>query len=116
MKAMEIRGHVLRRQLPTNRKNMYVYLTPEGRALKEKLVPLAEETNRISTQGVPAADVQLTRKVLLAMIENLARDELQETAGANVKANRAGLAGAGRKKSAAAEKAGGLRPDGAAAL
>ncbi len=76
MKTMEALGYITRRQLPTNKKNMYVYLTSEGRALKEKLVPLAEDANHVSVHGVSPQDVKIARQVLLAMIENLARDEL----------------------------------------
>jgi DNA-binding MarR family transcriptional regulator len=75
MKAMEALGYIHRQQLPTNRKNVYVCLTPEGRALKDVLVPLAEETNRISSIGIAQADMALARRVLLAMIGNLAQDE-----------------------------------------
>ena len=80
MKAMEALGYIVRKQLPTNKKNMYVYLTDEGRALKEKLVPMAEETNHVSVEGLSPEDIKTARKVLLAMIENLARDELVQTA------------------------------------
>ena len=76
MKAMEALGYISRKQLPTNKKNMYVYLTDEGRALKEKLVPMAEDANHVSVHGVSPKDVKTARKVLLVMIENLARDEL----------------------------------------
>ncbi|MDO8264627.1 MAG: MarR family transcriptional regulator [Gallionella sp.] len=76
MKAMEAAGYVERKQLPTNRKSVYVYLTPTGRALKEKLVPMAEETNQLSTRGISAEELSVTRKVLLAMIGNLAQDEV----------------------------------------
>lgn len=75
MKVMESLGYIVRRQLPTNRKNVYVYLTPAGRGLKEHLVPLAEDTNHISIRGVKPADVATTRRVLLAMIANLTKDE-----------------------------------------
>ena len=75
IKAMEASGYVRRSQLPSNRKNVYVHLSAKGRALKNKLVPLAEETNSISTRGVSPDEIVTTRKVLLAMIENLARDE-----------------------------------------
>lgn len=75
IQAMEAQGYVLRKQLPTNRKNVYVHLTAKGRGLKKKLVPLAEETNRISTRGVLPEDLLTTRRVLLQMIENLADDE-----------------------------------------
>lgn len=76
MKAMEAQGYIERRQLPTNRKNVYVHLTASGRALKKRLVPLAEETNRISVRKVAPADIATVRRVLLAMIANLAADEV----------------------------------------
>ncbi|MDB5964217.1 MAG: MarR family transcriptional regulator [Polaromonas sp.] len=76
MKAMESLGYVERRQLPTNKKNVYVHLTAAGRALKAHLVPLAEDANHISIRGVKPADLATTRHVLLAMIDNLAQDEL----------------------------------------
>lgn len=75
IRAMEALGYVERRQAPDNRKNVYVFLTRRGRALKRKLVPLAEEVNRVALQGVPAVEVARLRKLLLAIIENLARDE-----------------------------------------
>jgi DNA-binding MarR family transcriptional regulator len=80
MKAMQALGYITRKQLPTNKKNMYVYLTNEGRALKEKLVPMAEDANHVSVRGVSPQEVKTARKVLLAMIENLARDELVRSA------------------------------------
>ena len=75
IKAMEKLGYVARKQMPSSRKNVYVFLTPAGRALKRKLVPLAEAVNQIAIRGVPAGDVAVTRKTLLAMIENLAIEE-----------------------------------------
>jgi len=76
LKAMEKLGYVVRRQLPDSRKKVYVFLTPKGRALKGALVPLAEAVNEIAVRGIAAADVAATRRSLLAMIENLAADEL----------------------------------------
>ena len=81
MKAMEALGYVTRQQAPHNRKNVYIHLTDQGRALREVLVPLAVDTNRISTQGIAPADLATTRQVLLAMIENLAQDEAGTAAG-----------------------------------
>ena len=71
--AMEKLGYVSPRQVPGNRKNVYVYLTPKGRSLKNKLVPFAIEVNDIATQGISAAELAATRRALLAMIENLSR-------------------------------------------
>lgn len=79
MKAMEAQGYITRKQIPTNKKNVYVHLTDAGRALKKKLVPLAEQTNEISVEGLAPKDVATARKVLLAMLVNLARDESEES-------------------------------------
>jgi MarR family transcriptional regulator, organic hydroperoxide resistance regulator len=76
IKAMEELGYVTRRQAPQNRKNVYVYLTPQGRALKGKLVPLAEEVNRIATRGVAPEDIAAMRRTLALMLENLAEDPM----------------------------------------
>jgi DNA-binding MarR family transcriptional regulator len=75
VKAMEKLGFVERRQLPGNRKNVHVFLTEQGRALERKLVPLAEEVNRISVQGMSERTITIVRRSLLRMIENLAADE-----------------------------------------
>lgn len=77
--ALEKLGYITRRQLADNKKNSYVFLTPQGRALQEKLVPLAVEVNAISVQGLKESEIKTTRKVLLAIIENLARDESAST-------------------------------------
>jgi len=77
LKAMEGAGYIERRHLANNRKNVHVFLTPRGRALKAKLVPLAEEVNRVAVAGLPAGEIALLRRVLLALIENLARDEAE---------------------------------------
>jgi DNA-binding MarR family transcriptional regulator len=76
LKAMERLGYVRRRQLGGNRKKVYVLLTPKGRRLRERLVPLAEDVNRTAVRGLRPADIAVTRGVLLAIIANLARDEL----------------------------------------
>jgi DNA-binding MarR family transcriptional regulator len=75
--AMEKLGYITRRQLPENKKNVYIHLTPAGRALKSKLVPLAVEVNEISVQHMKKSDINATRKVLLAIIRNLAADEIE---------------------------------------
>jgi DNA-binding MarR family transcriptional regulator len=80
--AMERRGYVVRRKLPDNRRDVHVFLTPRGRALKRVLVPLAEDVNRVAVEHVPAADLGATRATLLAIIDNLARDAPAATAGA----------------------------------
>jgi DNA-binding MarR family transcriptional regulator len=75
LNAMERLGYVVRRSNPRSRKEIHVHLTPRGRALKGKLVPLAEEVNAVALRGVDAADIAATRRTLLAVIANLAADE-----------------------------------------
>jgi MarR family transcriptional regulator, organic hydroperoxide resistance regulator len=76
LKAMARRGYVTRRRNPQSRKEMQVFLTPQGRALQAKLVPLAEEVNDVALRGVGAGDIAATRRTLLALINNLAADEM----------------------------------------
>src|SRR5205085_1717857 len=75
LNAMEKLGYIRRRRAAANRRNIYVHLTAKGRALKATLVPLAEAVNTIGVEGVDAADVAATRRVLVAIIDNLAREE-----------------------------------------
>lgn len=75
LNAMERLRYVVRRPSPKSRKEIHVYLTPKGRALKLKLVPLAEEVNEVALRGVAAADIAATRRTLVALIASLAADE-----------------------------------------
>jgi DNA-binding MarR family transcriptional regulator len=77
LNAMERLGYVVRRPNPKSRKEIHVHLTPKGRALKNKLVPLAEEVNEVALRNVEAADIAATRRTLLALIANLAADEME---------------------------------------
>lgn len=77
IKAMERLGYVTRRQQPDSRRKVYIYLTDKGRALRDKLVPLAEEVNKVALDGASPEDVEATRRTLFLMVTNLARDELE---------------------------------------
>ena len=75
LKAMEKLGYICRRQMPGNRRKVFIFLTPKGRALKATLVPLAVEVNEVAVEGASAADIATARQMLLLMIRNLAQDE-----------------------------------------
>jgi MarR family transcriptional regulator, organic hydroperoxide resistance regulator len=79
IRAMERLGYITRVQRPGNKKMVFIHLTSKGRLLKDKLVPLAEQVNNIGVRGIKAADVATVRRTLLAMIDNLAADELQSS-------------------------------------
>ena len=93
MKAMESLGYIKRKHLPTNKKNVYVHLTAAGRSLKQRLVPLAEDANRISIQNLDPADLATARKVLLAMLFNLTREAVAEDEVATIDRARGQTAG-----------------------
>jgi DNA-binding MarR family transcriptional regulator len=85
LKAMEARGYIARRRLAGNRRKVHIFLTAKGKALKRALVPLAEEVNRVAVRGVRAADTTATRRTLLSVLENLARDEARALAAQGLK-------------------------------
>jgi len=76
IKAMEKLGYVVRQEDSINRRQVRIFLTRKGAALRNVLVPLAEELNAMALQHIPEADVAVARRVLLAMIENLSTDEM----------------------------------------
>jgi DNA-binding MarR family transcriptional regulator len=75
LKTMEELGYVARKRNAGDKKKVFIFLTPKGRALKAKLVPLALEVNEVAVRGVSKADVAIARQMLLRMIQNLAEDE-----------------------------------------
>lgn len=79
LKGMEKLGYIDRRRRPGNKRNLYIHLTPKGRLLKGKLVPIALEVNDVASAGLSAANIEVTRRTLLRMIENLVRDEERAT-------------------------------------
>lgn len=77
LQRMEALGLISRRHMAGNRKRLHIFLTAQGKSLKDELVPLAEDVNATALTGIPASDVEITRRSLLKMIENLANDELR---------------------------------------
>jgi len=72
---MEELGYVVRRRKDNNRRKLFVYLTRKGKTLKQKLVPMAEDVNGTALAGISESDIAITRKSLLAMVDNLSREE-----------------------------------------
>lgn len=76
LQSMEKLGYVTRQKMPHNGKQIRVFLTPKGTALRAQVVPAAEEVNGIALAHIPPADLAVTRRTLLAIIENLCADEM----------------------------------------
>jgi DNA-binding MarR family transcriptional regulator len=79
--SMEKVGYITRHKVPSNMRNLSVCLTPEGRALKGALVPLAEEVNAVAMGDLSAQEVAQFRQTLVRMIANLEADESQRGCG-----------------------------------
>ena len=77
--AMEKLGYIARVPAPEGGRKVFIHLTPAGRALKDVLVPMAEEMNEIAVRCLREADIAATRRTLLAMVANLAEDEIEAT-------------------------------------
>jgi len=75
LKSMEKLGFIERKHARHNNKKVFIHLTRKGKLLKRKLVPLAVEVNDIALRGVRPQDIAMTRRTLLFIIENLARNE-----------------------------------------
>jgi DNA-binding MarR family transcriptional regulator len=74
LRGMEALEYISRERVAGNRKNVYVFLTAKGKALKRKLVPLAEEVNALAMGALRSEDIETTRRSLLVMLDNLAQD------------------------------------------
>jgi MarR family transcriptional regulator, organic hydroperoxide resistance regulator len=81
LQRMEELGYIERRQLAGNRKKLFIFLTARGKALRDVLVPLAEEVNRVALGDTSPQLIEATRRTLLAMIQNLADDEARALDG-----------------------------------
>jgi DNA-binding MarR family transcriptional regulator len=73
LQAMEKLGYLERQRMG---KQVRVFLTAKGSALKNVIVPAAEEVNALALANIPADDLATTRRTLLAIIENLSNEEI----------------------------------------
>ncbi|MDB5762111.1 MAG: marR [Herminiimonas sp.] len=73
LQVMEKLGYITRQKMG---KQVRIFVTPKGAALKNVIVPAAEEVNHLALAGIPQDDLAATRRTLIAMIANLSADEL----------------------------------------
>jgi MarR family transcriptional regulator, organic hydroperoxide resistance regulator len=80
LQGMEKLGYISRQKMEDNRKEVRVFVTSKGAALRPVILGIAHEINEALVAGIPAADLATTRRTLLAMIDNLARDAAEAPA------------------------------------
>ncbi len=69
--GMERRELLVRRASPDDGRSWRVHLTPRGRGLEKRLVPIARVLVERSLRGIPRADLATTRATLKRVFENL---------------------------------------------
>ncbi|MEQ8488278.1 MAG: MarR family winged helix-turn-helix transcriptional regulator [Marinovum algicola] len=78
MRMQEL-GLITRQKVGTNRRRQHAFLTERGWELRDKLEPLAVETNEVALAGLRDDEVATLRRALSTVIRNLEQDE-QEAA------------------------------------
>ncbi|HEX6634339.1 MAG TPA: MarR family winged helix-turn-helix transcriptional regulator [Usitatibacter sp.] len=63
-----------RHRVPGNQRQVRVFLTAKGAALRGAIVGAAEEVNRIALAGIAPEDAAAARRVLVRIVENLGRE------------------------------------------
>lgn len=76
LKAMEKKGYIFREKKVDNKQKVFIYLTEEGKALKDNLTPLGEDVNALALNGLSDEYKDVVRTSLLHMIENLIDDPI----------------------------------------
>lgn len=71
VRAMETAGLVVRKQSDTDGRALSLVLTPKGRAITGKLIPVARMHERIATEGISPADIAIMRRCAAKIYNNL---------------------------------------------
>jgi MarR family transcriptional regulator, organic hydroperoxide resistance regulator len=83
--SMEKNGLVRRVRDKVDRRRLLIYLTPKGRSLKQKLLPLAVKAVQSATEGLPLWEVAMLLHVLKKVQGNL-EAKLEQTEAPDLEA------------------------------
>ncbi len=72
LKNMERRGYIERRRSVDDRRKIHVHVTESGLALKNQLLHVAEDVNRVALEGLSEGEIGFLRLVLDRIRGNLA--------------------------------------------
>jgi DNA-binding MarR family transcriptional regulator len=81
LRNMEERNLVRRVRNPTDKRKVNIFLTAEGQALREVLLPYARAVNEAALAGVSPEDIACFRRVLTKMRANLCATAAPDYAG-----------------------------------
>ncbi|MBV6272113.1 MarR family transcriptional regulator [Alcaligenaceae bacterium CGII-47] len=71
LRSMERKGFIRRERNTEDNRKVNIYLTPEGSALKDELLPLAKQVVDDAAKGISAQDKKKLLKLLTVMQRNL---------------------------------------------
>jgi MarR family transcriptional regulator, organic hydroperoxide resistance regulator len=71
LQAMESSGMITRERNSEDRRKINIFLTAEGRRLKEKLLPLGGRINKRATRGLSASEIKQLQVMLGKVMANL---------------------------------------------
>jgi MarR family transcriptional regulator, organic hydroperoxide resistance regulator len=80
LRNMETRGLVERRRSENDRRKIHVFLTPQGRALRTRLLPHAADVNEDALKGFGEGEIGFLRTLLTRMKQNLDTRKFSEAA------------------------------------
>lgn len=69
--SLEKKGFINRFTCPHDRRAQRLYLTDEGRKLGEKVIPIAEEFNRMVCDGISNEELMELKRILCKMRKNV---------------------------------------------
>ena len=72
LRVLERNGLIRRVRNASDRRTVNTYLTAEGRALKEELLPLVLEVNKAAGDGLTRDEVRVFKRLIKRMRENVA--------------------------------------------
>jgi DNA-binding MarR family transcriptional regulator len=68
--AMESKHLIARERNSRDRRKVNIFLTPAGRRMKEKVLPIAATINKRATRGLSAAQARELRELLTKVMAN----------------------------------------------
>lgn len=72
------KGYVVKRVSPIDRRNYNLFLTSEGKTLKEYILPEVSDLMNTALIQIPPEDIEITRRTLEQMYKNLELEKQTE--------------------------------------
>ncbi len=78
LQKLEMRGYIRRQRHPSDRRQLNIYLTEEGKKLETEILPYGEEIQQLITTNIPAETILLFQDTL-HRIQSLLQNDLESS-------------------------------------